>query len=104
MTYELSHGSVFKSPVYRVYNGHKSESGLDLLQRVWISPNKSEMLQHTNKHTQRKGNQHKLIIHSHMYPYKHATRASPTGTPTYKHIYDYMHTYTYTHTHIHANT
>ena len=87
LIYGSSHGLVFKSPVYRIHNGHYSESSLDLLQRVRISPNESETQQHAAEHTERKGNQHTLIIHSHMYPYKHATRA-------YTHIRTHIRVYT----------
>ena len=44
LLYGSSHGSVFKSPLYRVHNEHESGSGPGLLQWVRISPNESEIL------------------------------------------------------------
>jgi len=75
LIYGSSHESVFESPVYRVHNEHESGSGPGLLQRVRISPNESETLQHATKH-----------MNSHKHTLVHV----------YTHVYTYVYTYIYT--------
>ena len=72
LIYGSSHGSVFESPVYRVHNGY--EFGCPVTEfgsreRVWnaVTCNKT--------HREEKESTHTHLIHSRIYPYKHATRA-----------------------------
>ena len=102
LIYRSSHGSVFETPLYRVHNEHESGSGLGLLQRIWITSNESQTLQHASEHT----NKYKYTLN--ILP------STPTHacTPTYTYIYGYkltimltiMHTYTYIYTLIYIHT
>ena len=83
LIYRSSHESIFESPVYRVHNEHESGSGLGLLQRVRISPNESETLQHASEHT----NKYKYTLNT--------LPSTPTHTCTPTHVHIQVYTYTY---------
>ena len=70
--------------------GYITSTILNLLQRVWISPNGSVSLYHATIYRERGVNTYT----SHMYPNTHATRAyTHMCTLTYIRIYEYTHTY-----------
>jgi len=87
LIYGSSHGSVFKSPLYRVHNEHESKSGPGLLQLVRISPNRFRIAATRNR------------THELTRTYTH-TPYTYTYTRAYVHVYPHIHTYTS----IHINT
>ena len=91
LIYGSFHGSVFKSSLYRVQNGYKFESPVTEF-------GSSERVQNAVTCHQTHREEGELIhtpMHSHMYPYKHATRVYTHGS---NHIHTHIQVYTYIYT------